>query len=227
MVRLSYRWDRAGAEQEIKEALRLNPSSSLSHQYYSTALTTMGRFDEAIAEARRALEIDPLSAPASTTLGIRFWYAGRLAEAEAQFSKTIDVSPEFAIAHWGLAQTYLADGNYDRAIDELQRALELSGNSAYMRAHLALGLARAGRPDRATTIQHQLEGESQERYQPPYHEALIALGLNDREGMMRALERAFADRSGWLVFLPVEPEFAGVRATPDFQRLLARVTPMP
>jgi hypothetical protein len=30
-----------------------------------------------------------------------------------------------------------------------------------------------------------------------------------------------------MVFLPVEPEFASVRATPEFQRLLARVRPVP
>src|SRR5262245_59227857 len=137
MIRLSYRWDPAASEREIREAIRLNPSSSLAHQYYSTTLTTMGRFDQAIAEARRALELDPLSAPASTTLGIRYWYAGRLAEAMIQFTKTLDANPEFAIAHWGLAQTHLANGNDARAIDELQRAVELSGNSAYMRAHLA------------------------------------------------------------------------------------------
>ena len=87
MVRLSYRWDRPGSEREIQEAIRLNPSSAISHQYYSTVLTTMGRFDEAIAEARRALELDPLSAPASTTLAVRYLYAGRLAEAMTQFSK--------------------------------------------------------------------------------------------------------------------------------------------
>src|SRR5262249_19023390 len=63
MVRLSYRWDRAGSEQEIREALRLNPSSALSHQYYSTTLTTMGKFDEAIGEARRALGAGPRPAP--------------------------------------------------------------------------------------------------------------------------------------------------------------------
>ena len=223
MVRLSYRWDRAGSEREIREAIRLNPSSAVAHQYYSTTLTTMGRFDEAIAEARLALELDPLSAPASTTLGIRYWYAGRMAEASIQFTKTLDAHPEFAIAHWGLAQTHLANGNSARAIDELQRALELSGNSAYMRAHLALGLARAGNRERAMSIQRELENESRERYQPPYHQALIALGLEDREAMMRALERVFTDRSGWMVFLPVEPEFAAVRATPEFQRLLARV----
>jgi serine/threonine-protein kinase len=226
MVRLSYRWDRTGSEREIREAIRLNPSSALAHQYYSTMLTTMGKFDEAIAEARRALELDPLSAPPSTTLGIRYWYAGRMAEATIQFTKTIDAHPEFAIAHWGLAETHLADGTNDRAIDELQRALELSGNSNYMRAHLAFGLAKAGNRERAMSIQRELENESRERYQPPYHQALIALGLGDYAAMMRALERVYADRSGWMVFLPVEPEFASVRATPDFQRLLARVTTM-
>jgi TolB-like protein/DNA-binding winged helix-turn-helix (wHTH) protein len=226
MIRLSYRWDRAGCEQEIREAIRLNPSSAIAHQYYSATLTTMGKFDEAIAEARRALELDPLSAPASTTLGIRYWYAGRMAEAMIQFTKTLDAHPEFAIAHWGLAQTHLANGNNARAIDELQRAFELSGNSTYMRAHLAFGLAKAGNRERAMTIQRDLENESRERYQPPYHQALIALGLGDQGAMMRALDRAFADRSGWMVFLPVEPEFAAVRATPEFQRLLARVTTM-
>ena len=102
--------------------------------------------------------------------------------------------------------------------------MELSGNSAYMRAHLAFGLARAGHRERALGIQRELDVESQERYQPPYHQALIALGLGDQGAMLQALERVFADRSGWMVFLPVEPEFATVRATPDFQRLLARVT---
>ena len=143
-----------------------------------------------------------------------------------QFSKTIDASPEFAVAHWGLAQALLATGNNDRAIDELQRALELSGNSAYMRAHLALGLAKAGNRERALGIQRERERESLERYQSPYHEALIALGLNDRERMMRALERAFADRSGWMVFLPVNPSSRRANDA-RIQRLLARVKLMP
>jgi len=186
----------------------------------------MGKFDEAITEARRALELDPLSAPAATTLGIRYWYAGRIAEAMIQFTKTLDAHPEFAIAHWGLAQAHLANGNNARAIDELQRAVELSGNSTYMRAHLAFALAKAGNRERAMAVRSELENESRERYQPPYHQALIALGLGDQEAMLRALERVFGDRSGWMVFLPVEPEFATVRATPEFQRLLARVTTM-
>ena len=38
-----------------------------------------------------------------------------------------------------------------------------------------------------------------------------------------SLERAFTDRSGWMVFLGVEPEFDGVRDMPEIQQLLARV----
>ena len=226
MIRLSYRWDRQGSEQEIREAIRLNPSHAQAHQYYSTTLTTMGRFDEAIAEARRALELDPLSAPASTTLGIRYYYAGRVAEAMTQFSKTLETNPEFGIAHWGLAQGHRQRGDTPREIAELRRAVDLSGNSAYMRAHLGYGFAASGDREQAVAIQRDLEIEGRERYASPYHLALIAAGLGDREAMMRALERAFADRSGWMVFLPVEPEFERVRQTPEFQRLLARVKPM-
>jgi len=226
MIRLSYQWDRAASEREIREAIRLNPSYAQAHQYYSTVLTTAGRFDEAIAEAKRALELDPLSAPASTTLGVRYYYAGRISEARAQFQRTVEAAPEFAVAHWGLAQCARAQDDAGTELAELRRAVDLSGNSAYMRAHLAFGLATSGDHDRALAIQRELELESHERYQSPYHRALIAAGLGDREEMIRALERAFADRSGWLVFLPVEPEFAGVRQMPEVQRLLARVGPV-
>jgi tetratricopeptide (TPR) repeat protein len=188
-------------------------------------LTTAGRFDEAIAEAKRALDLDQLSAPASTTLGVRYLYAGRVTDAKTQFQRTVEAAPEFAVAHWGLAQCARELGDTSTELAELRRAVDLSGNSAYMRAHLAFGLAASGDREKARAIQRELDSEGHERYQSPYHRALIAAGFDDRAEVMRALERAFADRSGWMVFLPVEREFVGVRQLPEFQRLLARVTP--
>jgi TolB-like protein/DNA-binding winged helix-turn-helix (wHTH) protein/Tfp pilus assembly protein PilF len=225
MVRLSYQWDARASEREIQEAIRLNPSFAQAHQYYSTTLTTMGRFDEAIREAHRAMEIDPLSAPAGTTLGIRYLYAGRCPEAAAQFARTLESSPEFGVSYWGLAQCDRERGERDREIAELRRAVELTGNSAYMRAHLAYGLALAGDRDRAQAIRRELEAEGRERYAPPYHFALIAAGLGDRSAVVEWLQRAFADRSGWMVFLAVQPEFRAMRQWPEIQRLLADVTP--
>ena len=55
MIKFNFDWDLAGAEREIKEALRLNPSFAQAHQYYSGILTTMQRPAEAIAAAQRAM----------------------------------------------------------------------------------------------------------------------------------------------------------------------------
>ncbi|PYR40567.1 MAG: hypothetical protein DMF93_10745 [Acidobacteria bacterium] len=226
MVKLDYDWDLIGSEREVLEAIRLNPSSVQAHQYYSSTLTTMGRLDEAIREARIAMDLDPLSAIAGTSLAIRYWYAGRIDEATAVFRKTLETNPEFGVAHWGLAQCYRAKGDARQQIEELRRAVALSGNSAYMRAHLAYGYATAGNRAQAESIRRELDLESRDHYTSPYHGALIAAGLGDRDAMMASLERALADRSGWMVFLQVEPEFEAVRQAPEFQRLLARVKPL-
>ena len=223
MVHFTYEWDLAASEYEVKEAIRLNASNSRAHQYYSAVLTTLHRFDAAIEEAHRAMELDPLSATAGTTLGVRLWYAGRLGDAEQEFQKTLEVNPSFAVAHWGLAQCLLAKGRTEDGLDELTKAVTFSDNSAYMRAHLAYAYARTGDRRRAEAIAKQLQDEGPARYVAPYHLALVAAGLNDTPGAARWLERAFRDRSGWMTFLPVEPEFEKVRQAPEVQRLLSEV----
>jgi TolB-like protein/DNA-binding winged helix-turn-helix (wHTH) protein/Tfp pilus assembly protein PilF len=225
MVHFTYEWDLAASESEVKEAIRLNASSSRAHQYYSAVLTTLHRFDEAIEEAHRAMELDPRSATAGTTLGVRLWYAGRLAEAEQEFQKTLEVNPSFAVAHWGLAQCFLAKGRTEDGLDELTKAVTFSDNSAYMRAHLAYAYARTGDRKRAEAIAKELQDEGPSRYVAPYHLALIATGLNDTPRAAHWLERAFRDRSGWMTFLAVEPEFDKVRQAPEVQRLLSEVRP--
>src|SRR6266850_1555792 len=162
MVKLDYEWDLPGSEREVLEALRLNPSSVQAHQYYSSTLTTMGRLEDAVREAHRAMELDPLSATAGASLAIRYWYIGRIDEAIAEFNKTLEANPEFGVAHWGLAQCYRQRGDTARELDELRRAVALSGNSAYMRAHLAYGLATSGDRERALAIQRELEAEARE-----------------------------------------------------------------
>jgi Tfp pilus assembly protein PilF len=225
MVRFTYDWDLAAAEQEVKEAIRLNPSSSKAHQYYSGILTGANRMSEAIAEAHRAMELDPLSATAGTTLGVRLLYAGKVTEAEDMFRQTLDVNPSFAVAHWGLAQCYRATRRIDDELDELTKAVTLSDNSAYMRAHLGYGYAINGDRGRAQAIAKELEAEGPARYVAPYHLALIAAGLGDMQTAARWLERAFEDRSGWLMFLPVQPEFDKMRQAPEIQRLLTAAQP--
>ena len=225
MVRLTYDWDLRGAEVDLQRALALNPSFAQAHQYYSGVLTTMQRPDDAIHEARRAFELDPLSRTASTTLGVRLYYAGRNDEAAVQFRRTLEVNANFGVAHWGLAQTLRMRGRFDDSVKSLRAAVDFSDNSSYMRAWLGHGLAVAGRRDEALAILRALESDARSGYVSPFHFALVYAGLRDDSSTIDWLEKAFADGSGWMPYLPVENEFAHLRSNPRFQRLLSRIHP--
>ncbi len=56
-----YEWDWAAAERAFKRAIELNPKNSDIYGYYSWYLASMGRSDQALAEAKRGQQADPLS----------------------------------------------------------------------------------------------------------------------------------------------------------------------
>ncbi|MBA2378121.1 MAG: winged helix-turn-helix domain-containing protein, partial [Blastocatellia bacterium] len=60
-----YYWDWAEAEKHFKQAIALNPNYPVARNWYSQHLARMGRFEEAIEEAKRAQTLDPLSPSAN------------------------------------------------------------------------------------------------------------------------------------------------------------------
>jgi tetratricopeptide (TPR) repeat protein len=221
MVRFTRDWDLAGALRDLDRAVALNPSLARAHQYRSAVLMVMGQFPEAVEAARYAQHLDPLSAAENTTLGVRLYYAGRYQEAIAQFTNAIATTPGFAVAHWGLGETYRELGRHREAIAELRQAVALSDHSAYMRAWLAHALATAGQRTESDTIRRDLEQLGSQRYVSPFLFALIAAGSHNRDETLAWLERTASAGSGWIPFLPVEPEFAWLRKTPAFVALTA------
>jgi TolB-like protein/DNA-binding winged helix-turn-helix (wHTH) protein/tetratricopeptide (TPR) repeat protein len=223
MVRFTYDWDLAAADRDLSRAIALNPSYARAHQYRSAVLTTMGRFEEAVASAARACDLDPLSASESTTLGVRLYYSGRYADAELQLQKTLLAHPEFPAARWGLGETYREMGRLDDAVRELREATARADQSPYMRAWLAHALAAAGQREDAEAIRGQLTTESGERYVAPFLFALMASGFGERDVALEWLDKVRTSRSGWIPFLPVEPEFTWLRRDPRFAALSAGV----
>jgi Tfp pilus assembly protein PilF len=62
-VMFAFDWDWAGAEQEFRRTIELNPGYGEPHHGYALYLTTMRRLDEAIVEINKALLLDPLTLP--------------------------------------------------------------------------------------------------------------------------------------------------------------------
>ncbi len=223
MVRFSYDWNLPAAERDLSRAIQLNPSYARAHQYRSAVLTAMGRFDAAIQSARHAHELDPLSVTESTTLGVRLYYGGRFDEAIGQLMATSREHPEFPVVHWGLAQTYRELQRHTDAVAAMRVAVERAGGSAYMRAWLAHALAVAGDRDEAVAIRDELRALAERRYVSPFLFGLMAAGLGERGDALGWLERVRDSKSGWMPFLPVEPELASFRDDPRFQALTSRI----
>ena len=70
-------WDWEQAEVHFRQAIALNPNYATAHQWYAELLRHLGRFDEALAEAKIAGALDPLAVAPSTAYGMVLYFACR------------------------------------------------------------------------------------------------------------------------------------------------------
>jgi TolB-like protein/class 3 adenylate cyclase/Tfp pilus assembly protein PilF len=220
LIKFQYDWDWKGAEAEFREAIRLNPSYAPAHHFFADYLKAMGRFEEALREIRKAQELDPLSLAINTGVGHVLYLSGQYDQAIEQYRRAVELDPDFMVTHVWFGRPYLEKGMFTEAIAELETAVRLSGESILPLAMLGHGLASAGRTEEALRILENLKERSGSQYVPSYWIAVIYNGLRDREQTLAWMQKAFEERSSWLVWSNIEPRFAWLRDDPDFAALM-------
>lgn len=226
---IKFRWDRdrVEAEREFLLAIKHKATYAPAHQWYSSYLVALERFDEAIAEAKRTAELEPLSFTGSSHLGWILYLSGRNDEAIAQCTKILNLDPNSFPARRYLGLAYEQKGMYALAIDEFQKGVKISG-SPLMLALLGHAYAVSGKTKEARQVLSDLHdlSESREaesrRYVSPYTVAAIHAGLSDKDQAFKWLEQANEERDVWLMNLKVDPVFAKLRSDKRFQDLLTR-----
>lgn len=221
LIRFQFDWDWKGAEEEFREAIRINPSYAPAHHFFADYLKAMGRFDEALAEIGKAQELDPLNLAINTGVGHVLYLSRQYEKAIDQYRKAVDLDPSFMLTHIWFGRPYLEKGMYAEAISELETAVRLSGEGTLALAMLGHGLASAGRKDDALGILARLKDRSKTRYVPSYWISVIYNGLEDRDQVLAWLRKALEERSSWLVWVRVEPRFDWLRQDADFKSLIA------
>lgn len=216
-------WDWANAEREFKRAVELNPNYATAHHWYAEYLTALGRMEEAIAEEKRSQEMDPLSLVINTDVGWHLYYARRYDQAIEQYRKTLELDPNFTLAHLRLGQAYEQKQKYAEAIAELNKALALSAGSTETVSALGHAYALSGQKAQAQKALDELKGRAQQGYASAYFIAAIYAGLGERDQAFAWLEKAYEDRSGWLIFIKAEPKLDSLRSDPRFTDLLRRI----
>jgi len=221
-IKFRWDWDRTATEREFLAAIKLKPAYAPAHQWYSSYLVAVERFDEAIAEAKRTEELEPLSFVASSHLGWIYYLSGRNDEAIEQCRKILELDPSSFPARRYLGLAYEAKGMYPEAIGEFQTGVKLSG-SPLMLALLGHAYAVAGKRAEAQQVLNDLQQLQAQRYVSPYTVAAIYAGLNNQEEAFEWLDKAVEERDIWLMNLKVDPVFSKLRSQRKFTDILARI----
>ena len=222
-VSATYNWNWAEAERNYQRAISLNPNYAPAHYRYAEMLANIGRFDQAVTEARRAQELDPLSLTSNINVAGVLYKARRYDEALEQLREILEMNSNFAPTHLYFGINYLQKGMHEEAISAFKRALTLSNNSPDMMGLLGYAYASAGKMDEAQAILDQLEKITPPRYVAPYTRAQIYIALGDKDRAFVWLEKAYEERTWLMGILKVDPLFDPLRSDTRFADLLRRM----
>lgn len=218
-----HEWDWAAAEQEFRIAIALNPNYELGYDWYGYYLTAMERFDEARVILGKAAVLDPLSVQISTDMGFSVYYSGDYDLAIKKLQAALQMNPKFPLAHIWLGRSYQAKKMYPEAITEYKKALEVLGNVSVPLAQIGNVYGVSGNKVEAQKILDSLTSLSSNRFVTSYGVALVYAGLGENDKAFLWLNKAYDERSQWLVWLKGDPRWVPLRSDKRFSVLVNRV----
>ncbi len=212
-VQFHIRRNLADAEKSYRKAAELE-SNAYTLFEFGWLLSQSGRHEEAVAILEEVVAIDPRSPLFRCDLG--WWCFGARnydrAIEEAQFALEID--PSFAEAHWLLSIAYAEQERYEEALTELELYEVPSGYSVHWyRGYI---LALSGRREEAVKVLQELKQNSA----PATERAYILLGLDDRAGVLEALEEAEGSDIAFQPYL--WPRYEAYHHDPRFRAVLEK-----
>lgn len=219
----NYDWEPSASLRSYERAIEFNRSNAVAHQWYAEALLLLGRYDEAEAEIAEAVKLDPLSPSAMHTQAYVQLVKGDVEGAFATLVAGLSLFPEFRLGHMTLALTAALTERYP----EMQRALEAfaDGDAATrtLLAQLAEGVRNPASRARGRQALASLE--------PVIGSSVTALwlaALQDRDGAMAALQRAYEKRADPnFLYIVVHPLLAPLHELPAYRAILEDVGVQP
>jgi TolB-like protein/Tfp pilus assembly protein PilF len=221
--KLVYEWNLSEAEKELARALQLRPDYATGHQFYAYYLTAIGNLGAAIAERKRALELDPVNPLLTSALGEAFYQNREFDRTIEQNSKSLQLDPSYAIALVNIGRAYEMKGMHPQARDSFEKVLAAAPDDPAVLALIGHEYALSGEKAKAAGTISKLQQLSTHKYVPAIYVALVYTGLHDLDHSFAWLDKAFNERSEYLVYLPTEPLADPLRGDPRFSQLLQRL----
>lgn len=218
-----YDWDWVAAEKHFERAYELNPRGLSYHIYFPTYLSSLGRFEEALALANRAVELDPASPSANYLLSVQYFVARKFDQAIEELRRTLEMAPDLFLVYVVLAQAYAGKGLYREAITEIEKVSAMNRDLPAVAGLRGYIHGLLGERSEALQIIEQLKAISKQRYVPGFYIALVYAGLRDNDQAFDWLEKSREERFVRLAYLAREPLWEPIRSDARFAELVRRV----
>ena len=216
-------WDWAGAEQEFKRALQINPVCPNGRHLFAHWYEAMGRFGEALAEMNAALEVEPVAPALHSCLVQILVHARRYGEAVREGSMTLEMAPNWTGTYGWIGVAHLLNGRVEIGLEMLREGLRQRPGDPRLTALLGTGLVLAGDRDEARRCVERLDATALERYVDAYFIVWPRAALGDTDAAFAKLAQACEEHSQWVHVVKVDPLLDSLRADRRFDATLERM----
>jgi serine/threonine-protein kinase len=215
----------AAAAEMFRRVTVLTPDNPAAFSNLGAIYGLMGDFERALSTYRKSLALTPTDI-AYSNLGTAQFYLAQYEDAARSFEAAVGLTQgnyqlwaNLGDAYrWTKTQAPKAGEAYARAIALAGEEIRLNPQSGVAHSYLALCLAKTGEPRRAE--EHARKALALEPANPEFrYNAAVVATIDGRsrealERIRRALEAGYSRE-----LVAREPEFANLRALPEFQAL--------
>ncbi|MGH9907048.1 MAG: tetratricopeptide repeat protein, partial [Pyrinomonadaceae bacterium] len=117
------------AEQEYRQAARLDPMDARAYAGLGNVYIDQGRFADSVEQYRKAVKLREDYTDAYMPLGYALVRMNRYADAIATYNHTLTLEPDNPEIHNNLSYIYNHTNRYNEAIESSQRAIALLGET--------------------------------------------------------------------------------------------------
>jgi len=220
---LTHDWDLRAAEPFLRNAVDRNPGNLNLIPDYAYFLIVQGRLKEAVELLQRAEIMSPTSVRVSGQLAQLEASRGNCPAAVGHANAALGHVPTYRHALFVRAYCDERDGKTAEAESGYRAAIKHNPTDDRTIAALGSLLARTGKQAEAKGIAQSLHAKMGQGRRREVWEALVRLGLGERDAALSLLEQAWTRRDVVLLTLPLDVRFQPLANDARFQNLMARL----
>jgi non-specific serine/threonine protein kinase len=209
------------AEQELQQAVRLNPNYATAHHWHSRNLMRLNKMDEAGKEIRLAALLDPLSPVIQGQVATWMLMCRQYEAALKETERALRTTPHPSL-HAIRAMIFV---HLDRCADALAEAQIVRATYTNTPQYLALQgvvYGQCGKLAEANAVLAEIQGWRQKGHALLLDVGMVQAVLHQDKLALDAFEQAVADDEEFVEILKYA-ELDGLRTDPRFQSLVKKL----